>query len=303
MKKLLLLGLALVLFTACQKQRYFSESPEIDSFKANISSYNNGDWEAWETRFADTAKLYVNSLKSMTAKDLENAQKELLSNFSSYGFQDKDSFVEMVIDSTDETWVNYWANWHGKLKANDKEIDVPVHITAQFVNGKIVEVYDYYDSGIVKTALDEIEKANNMPVVEKAMVDAMGKVVDGWNAHDISNLKSVSIEKLIRTANGTIIANNIDEYEKFMNTFVTAFPNFAVKVDKYDIKGNKAYVYWTVTGTNNGEFMGNAPTGKKIVTHGFSVWSMNEDGKFTREDAFHDQLNLYNQLGLSPPKS
>ena len=100
MRKILLLGLTLILFTSCQKkQRYFSESPELDMFKANISSYNNGDWDMWLTRFADTAKLYVNSLKSMTPADLENAQKELLSNFSSYGFQDKGSFAEMVVDA------------------------------------------------------------------------------------------------------------------------------------------------------------------------------------------------------------
>lgn len=304
MKNILLLGMSLIMLIACekQKQRYFIESPEINAFKASISEYGSGDWETWRTHFADTAKLYINSLKNISASDLENAQKEMLSSFSSYGFQEQGSFTEMVIDNDDETWVNYWANWHGTLKDNGKEIDVPVHITAQYIDGKVVEMYDYYDSSPIITALAEIEAYNAMPADEKAMMDAIDKVVAGWNAHDISNLKSLSIDNFIRTANGTIIANNIDEYEVFMNTFVTGFPDFAVKLDKYDIKGNKMYIDWTCTGTHNGDFMGNAPTGKKITTHGFSVWSMDKDGQLTREDAFYDNLEVFNQLGITPPK-
>ena len=120
MKNIILLGLAVLMLTACekQKQNYFTESPEINAFKASISEYGSGDWETWRTHFADTAKLYINSPKSISASDLENAQKEMLSNFSSYGFQEKGSFAEMVIDNDDETWVNYWANWHGTLKDN-----------------------------------------------------------------------------------------------------------------------------------------------------------------------------------------
>jgi hypothetical protein len=160
MKKLILLVLAVIAITACkQEQRYFSESPEITDLKASINDYNTGNWEAWRAHYADTAKLYINSLKSSTAADLESAQKQLLSNFSSYGFVDKGSFAEMVIDKDNETWVNYWATWHGTLKANGKELDVPVHITSQYVNGKVVKLYDYWDSAPITAALAEIEAA------------------------------------------------------------------------------------------------------------------------------------------------
>jgi len=225
----------------------------------------------------------------------------MLSNFSSYGFQDKDSFIEMVLDSEDETWVYYWANWHGTLKANGQEIDVPVHLASQYVDGKVVELHDYYDSAPITVALAEIEKANNMPVEEKVIMEAIDKVVKGWNDHDITNLKSLSIFNIKRITNGTTEINNIDEYEGFMKTFVTAFPDFKVSSDKVDFKDNKIYINWTVTGTHNGDFMGNAPTGKKIKTHGFSVWTMDSNGKFISEDAYYDNLVLFNQLGITPP--
>lgn len=304
MKKLFLLGLALILFIACQKeqtQRYFSESSEIDSFKSSVIEYANGDWDTWSSHFADTAKFYVNSNKAISLVEFKKGQQELLSNFSSYGFIEKGSFIEMVLDSDDETWINYWATWQGKLKANDQEISIPVHITQQYIDGKGVTLHNYWDSAPITAALGKIEAFNNLPDDEKAVMTAVNKVVEGWNAHDISNLKSLSVEKLKRTSNGILELNNIGDYEGFMKTFVTAFPDFKVSADKVDLKGNKVYINWTVTGTHNGDFMGNAATGKKIKTHGISVWTMNGNGKFVSEDAYYDNQVLFGQLGISAP--
>ena len=68
MKKLFLLGLAVILFAACQNkpERYFAESPEINTLKAGITAYEAGDWDKWKSHFADTAKVYVNSPDPLT---------------------------------------------------------------------------------------------------------------------------------------------------------------------------------------------------------------------------------------------
>ncbi len=57
------------------------------------------------------------------------------------------------------TWVNYWNTWKGKAKLTDKELMVPVHITMQFVNGKIVQEYAYYDTSGISATIAEIEAA------------------------------------------------------------------------------------------------------------------------------------------------
>ena len=63
MKKLLLFGLAVIMFTACQNkpQRYFADSAEINTLKEGINAYEAGNWDKWKSHFADTAKVYVNS--------------------------------------------------------------------------------------------------------------------------------------------------------------------------------------------------------------------------------------------------
>jgi len=161
MKKLILLGLSLILFTACEKpkQQYFSESPEIDAVKAGVKAYESQDWDTWKTNFADTAKIYYNSIKAISPEENIEGSKNMLSNFSSYGFDSKETFIEMVIDKENDTWVNYWSVWKGKLAANDKEIIVPVHLTMQFVNGKIVKEYGYWDNSPLVSAFQEIEAA------------------------------------------------------------------------------------------------------------------------------------------------
>ncbi|WP_370480175.1 ester cyclase [Tamlana flava] len=305
MKQLFLLGLTISLFMACQNkpQRYFDESPEIETTKAGITAYETQDWDTWKANFADTAKIFHNTNKASTPDESMEGMKQMLSNMESYGFGKEGAEVEMIVDKKGRTWVNYWNTWMGKTKVTNKTLSIPVHLTIQYVDGKIVQEYGYYDTAPIQTAFAEIEAYNVMSTDEKSILKMIDGVVEGWNAHDISNLKSLSEANLVRTTNGNVEINNIDEYEGFMKTFVSAFPDFTVLVDKSDIKGNKVYINWTVTGSNNGEFLGNAPTGKKIRTHGFSVWTLNDAGKFIQEDAYYDNQTLFDQLGIAPPKS
>ena len=148
MKKLFLLGLAVMLFTACQEkpQRYFSDSAETKTLKAGISAYEAGDWDKWKSHFADTAKIFVNSTKPLTVEKRVEGLKGMTSAMSSYGFvHDKHEYIEMVLDKEDETWVYYWATHKGTFAANNKELSIPVHLAVQFVDGKIVEEHVYFD--------------------------------------------------------------------------------------------------------------------------------------------------------------
>ncbi|HMC01294.1 MAG TPA: nuclear transport factor 2 family protein [Flavobacteriaceae bacterium] len=148
MKKIILLGFVLILFMACQEpkpQRYFADSPEIETLKSGITAYESGDWDAWKSHFADTAKIFVNSIKPMSIEERASGLESMASAMSSYGFNHDREFIEMVLDKEDETWVYYWAAHKGTFAANGKELVIPVHLAVQFVDGKIVEEHVYYD--------------------------------------------------------------------------------------------------------------------------------------------------------------
>ena len=162
MKKLSFLVLALFVFVACQQkgpERYTNASTEIDVVKALLKDYNAGNWESWVSHYADTAKVYHNSLESTTVSEALEGLKANLAATSSYGFTDKDMFHEMVIDDDNETWVNLWATWEGTLSGNNQKLVIPVHLTTQFVNGKIVKEYAYYNLSEFVLAIQDIEAA------------------------------------------------------------------------------------------------------------------------------------------------
>ncbi len=161
MKKLIIVGLITLVFVGCQQgpARYSSTSPEIDAIKAHIKDYNAGEWDAWADRYADTAKIYHNSLKAATVAETQEGLAGLLAAASSYGFVDKDMFHEMVVDDKNEKWVNFWATWEGTLAANSKKLVIPVHVTFQFDGGKIVEEHAYYNLAEYAAAMQEIEAA------------------------------------------------------------------------------------------------------------------------------------------------
>ncbi|WMI65019.1 nuclear transport factor 2 family protein [Aestuariibaculum sp. YM273] len=159
MKNLFLLLLALSVLTACndKPQRYFETSQEIDILKSGIKAYETQDWTAWRANFADTAKIHHNTIKGLSPEDNIANLQSMVANFASYGFQDKGSFSEMVIDKDAETWVNYWGIWNGVVMASGEKVTVPVHLTARFIGDKIVEEYVYYDSAPISKALEAAE--------------------------------------------------------------------------------------------------------------------------------------------------
>ncbi len=163
MKKLILLGLTLLLFTACNQKdtRYTQQSPEIDTFRNVIESYEKQDWGAMETHYADTAKIMNNVMEknSQTFAQLIAQNKEDAALFSSWDFVDGESEYEMVVTDEGETWVNFWGLWQGTLKENNQLYEIPTHITARFVDGKIVRENGYWDISKIVTDIQNLQNA------------------------------------------------------------------------------------------------------------------------------------------------
>jgi hypothetical protein len=164
MKKLALFTFFVILFTACQNSspRYTQDSPEIEIVKATINDYDFQKWESLVARYADTAKIYYNSrVQILPPKDLPAYHKANDASFSTRAFEDESREYEMVEDNDGKTWVNFWGLWKGNLEANNKGILIPVHITYQFIDGKIVTEYGYWNTSELVLELQKIEKEKN----------------------------------------------------------------------------------------------------------------------------------------------
>ena len=130
------------------------EGPSIDLMKSTVDAYNNGDFDAWASSFADTAKIYPQGygLESVSvATDKEN-QMAFVQQSSDYKFETM--VWEVVNMGGDTDWVHMWGTWTGTLKADGSEVTVPVFINPAIEQGKIVGMTRYLDASIFNDAIE-----------------------------------------------------------------------------------------------------------------------------------------------------
>jgi predicted ester cyclase len=82
--------------------------------------------------------------------------------------------------------------------------------------------------------------------------------------------------------------------------YLAAFSDFHAKVGEPIVSGNRAAQEWKVTGTNDGELMGVAPTGKSATTYGCGTAEFGEDGLIHRGGNYWNVAALMQQLGVLP---
>ncbi len=165
MKNILILVLMLVSMPSCQvdkNERYSRDCAEIDLLKKGIEHYEKGEWDKWTEQYADSAKIYQNTWFIWSSPEVtKEKHKSLISKLSAYGFERENLSMERIIDDRGRTWVNSWALWRGTLKVNNKVIEIPVHLTIQFVDGKIIEEWGFWDTAPLNEALNTTEYTNN----------------------------------------------------------------------------------------------------------------------------------------------
>lgn len=169
MKKLFFVGLTTLLLVACQQkapERYTQQSPEIETVKTLLKNYND---RAIDTSiYADSSKTYYNTKDNpMSPNETKAYHEEREIIFSSRMFTDDSPEYEMVVTDDGETWVNCWLDWKGTLEGNGKEINIPIHLTYRFVDGKIVREYGYWDGTEIQLNLQAIEAEKAQMIAEE----------------------------------------------------------------------------------------------------------------------------------------
>ena len=82
-----------------------------------------------------------------------------------------------------------------------------------------------------------------------------------------------------------------------LREFAEAFPDWAVEVANVVASGRYVATEWKTTGTQEGMFRGESPTGIRFRRDGCSVAEV-EDGRIVRYRDYYDRSTLLEQLGL-----
>jgi steroid delta-isomerase-like uncharacterized protein len=85
----------------------------------------------------------------------------------------------------------------------------------------------------------------------------------------------------------------------FIREWRTAFPDAKIVVNDIVAKGEKVWIYNTLSGTNTGTFMGKPASGKKISVEGVDIVRI-VDGKMVEHWGWFDQMKFMEQMGMMP---
>lgn len=90
----------------------------------------------------------------------------------------------------------------------------------------------------------------------------------------------------------------VEGIKQFWSSFFAAFPDLETKPLVVSADDEHVTVVLDITGTNTGEFQGNAPTGKRVRVRGIQVGRF-VDGKLVERWGASDEHGILSQLGLA----
>lgn len=90
-----------------------------------------------------------------------------------------------------------------------------------------------------------------------------------------------------------------ESIKQFFSAYLAAFPDLRFTVEDQVAEGDKVVSRWASAGTNRGELMGAAPTGKRVDFTGITISRISE-GRIAEDWTSYDALGMMRQLGLIP---
>ena len=114
-------------------------------------------------------------------------------------------------------------------------------------------------------------------------------------------LDEVMAPQWIDHATGTPpgLANGSEGAKQLISLYRKGVPDIAFHIEDQMAEGDKVVTRWSSSGTQTGELLGMAATGKKATVAGISI-DRCVGGKMVESWGVFDQLGMLQQLGLAP---
>ena len=87
----------------------------------------------------------------------------------------------------------------------------------------------------------------------------------------------------------------VDGFYDFYGPVLATYPDTRYTVNDLIAEGDKVTVYWTLVGTQQGEFMGMPPTNKEISMDGIAIYRV-DNGKLMERWVVYDLYSMVEQV-------
>jgi steroid delta-isomerase-like uncharacterized protein len=121
-----------------------------------------------------------------------------------------------------------------------------------------------------------------------------------WNKRRLELVDEIiSTSHALHDPNVSGSAVGPEAYKRQVTRFIMAFPDLRFSIEDIVVEKEKVAVAWSITGTHKGEFLGIAPTNKRVSVEGITI-SHIADGKIMDSYISWDALGMIHQLGAPP---
>lgn len=118
-----------------------------------------------------------------------------------------------------------------------------------------------------------------------------------WNKGRIEALEEAFAHNVV--PHGTTGVTELEGLKQGLATMRNAFPDIHVALDDELAVGDKAVVRFTISGTQQGEYLGIPATGKKVAFSGITIYRF-AGGKIAEFWMQVDSMGMMQQLGVLP---
>ena len=98
---------------------------------------------------------------------------------------------------------------------------------------------------------------------------------------------------------GAFMGRGPEAFKQTRAVLYAGFPDLCWTIEEMVAEGEKVAERLTARGTHEGEFMGVAPTGKRVEFEGIAIFRVSE-GKIVESRGMPDMLGLMQQIGAVP---
>jgi hypothetical protein len=125
----------------------------------------------------------------------------------------------------------------------------------------------------------------------KTLNDFATQYTAAWCSQEAASVASFFGERGSLKINDGAPAVGRDAITNVAQSFMTAFPDLVIKMDRLAVNGKTEY-HWTLTGTNTGP----SGTGKLVRISGFEEWRFGPDGLIAESLGHFDAADYQRQL-------
>jgi predicted ester cyclase len=125
------------------------------------------------------------------------------------------------------------------------------------------------------------------------------QVVEDWHHKDLGALDQHLDRDYVNRDPSNPDVRDLESYKRWAAAAWHAFPDMRIAIEDLIAEGDRVAKVWSLEATHTGEFLGIAPTGRRVTWSGITVYRLAGD-KVIECRWQTDALGLLQQLGAIP---